>query len=102
MKLSEAIKPISYFKSHASEMIREVVENHHTMVITLNGEAKAVLQDIREYEKTQESLAMLKILAQSRKSLGEGQFKPFREAFHDLRKKSMETLRDEIYCLPCC
>jgi prevent-host-death family protein len=87
MKLSEAIKPISYFKSHASETIREVVENHHTMVITLNGEAKAVLQDIREYEKTQESLAMLKILAQSRKSLEEGQFKPFREAFHDLRKK---------------
>jgi prevent-host-death family protein len=87
MKLSEAIKPISYFKSHASEMIREVVENHHTMVITLNGEAKAVLQDIREYEKTQESLAMLKILAQSRKSLEEGQFKPFKEAFRDLRKK---------------
>jgi prevent-host-death family protein len=87
MKLSEAVKPISYFKSHASEIIREVVENHHTMVITLNGEAKAVLQDIREYEKTQESLAMLKILAQSRKSLEEGQFKPFKETFHDLRKK---------------
>lgn len=87
MKLSEAIKPISYFKSHASEMIHEVVENHHTVVITLNGEAKAVLQDIREYEKTQESMALLKILAQSRKSLVEGQFKPFKAAFRDLRRK---------------
>jgi prevent-host-death family protein len=87
MKLSEAIKPISYFKSHASEMIHDVVENHHAVVITLNGEAKAVLQDIREYEKTQESMALLKILAQSRKKLGEGQFKPFKKAFRDLRRK---------------
>jgi prevent-host-death family protein len=51
-KWSRAVKPISYLKSHASEMIREVVENHHAVVITLNGEAKAVLQDIRECEKT--------------------------------------------------
>jgi len=88
MKLSEAVKPISYFKSHASEMIREVVENHHTMVITLNGEAKAVLQDICEYEKTQESLALLKILAQSRKNLEEGKLKPAKEAFRELRGKT--------------
>ena len=75
MKLSESVKPISYFKSHASEVIREVVENHNTFVITLNGEAKAVVQDIREYEKMQESLAMLKILALSRKDLENGKFR---------------------------
>ena len=87
MKLSESVKPISYIKSHASEVIREIVENHGTMVITLNGEAKAVLQDIREYEKTQESLSMLKMLAQSRKSLEEGKVRPASEAFAGVREK---------------
>jgi len=87
MKLSESVKPISYIKSHASEVVREVVENRGTIVITLNGEAKVVLQDIREYENTQESLAMLKILAQSRKHLEEGKFKPARESFSGVREK---------------
>lgn len=87
MKLSESVKPISYFKSHASEVIRDVVEHHSSVVITLNGEAKAILQDIREYEKTQESMAMLKILALSKKSLDEGKLKPARGAFKDLRKR---------------
>ena len=90
MKLSESVKPISYIKSHASEVVREVVESHGTIVITLNGEAKAVLQDIREYEKTQESLAMLKILAQSRKNLEEGKFKAARKSINGVREKIKE------------
>lgn len=88
MKLSEDVKPISYFKSHASEVIRDIVEGHKTVVITQNGEAKVIVQDINEYEKTQESLALLKILAQSRKSLEEGKTKPFKDAFRDVRKKA--------------
>ncbi len=90
MKLSKAVRPISYIKSHASEVIRDVVEKHGTVVITLNGEAKAVLQDIREYEKMQESLALLKILAQSRKSFEEGKFKPAGEVFRGLRERAKE------------
>ncbi len=43
MKLSEAVKPISYIKSHASEVIRDITERHGSVVITLNGEAKAIL-----------------------------------------------------------
>jgi len=90
MKMSEKVKPISYFKSHASQVIRDIVENHGTVVITLNGEAKAILQDIREFEKTQESLALLKILAQSRKSLDEGKYRPMKETFNRLRDKVRE------------
>lgn len=59
---SESVKPISYFKAHASEIIREVSENGKTMVITHKGEAKVIVLDIAEYKKTQESLALLKIL----------------------------------------
>lgn len=96
MKLSEAVKPISYFKSHASEVIREIVEKHGSVVITLNGEAKAIIQDIREFEKMQDSIAMLKILAQSRKNLEQGKTRPVREAFHDLRKKTKELSGNEV------
>jgi prevent-host-death family protein len=86
MKLSENVKPISYLKTHASEVIRRIEDNHGTYVITVNGEAKIIVQDIHEYEKTQESLALLKILAQSRKSMEEGKVKPAEKAFDDIRK----------------
>lgn len=86
MKYSEAVKPISYFKSHASEVIRDVTDNKKTMIITQNGEAKVVLQDVRSYEQLQESLALLKILALSNKSLNEGKFKPAEKAFEDIQK----------------
>jgi prevent-host-death family protein len=87
MKLSEAVKPISYFKAHASEMIRDIGETRTPVFITLNGEAKAVIQGINEYEDLQESLALLKILAQSKKSLQSGKFKPAAKTFKDMRKK---------------
>ena len=90
MKLSDAVKPISYIKSHASEVIRDVVENHSSIVITLNGEAKAVIQDLQEFEKTQESLAMLKILAHSRINLEEGRVRPAKKSFRNLKKKTKE------------
>ena len=75
MVLSDKIKPISYFKTHASEVIRDVYENQKTMIITQNGEAKVILQDIKQYENTQESLALLKILALSNKNLKDGKVK---------------------------
>lgn len=87
MKLSESVKPISYVKAHASEIIRRIATEGKTLIITQNGEAKAVLQDIREYEEIQESLALLKILAQGSKSLDEGRIKPVGQAFKDIREK---------------
>jgi prevent-host-death family protein len=46
MKLSESIKPISYLKAHASELVREISDEHKTLIITQNGEAKVVVQDL--------------------------------------------------------
>ena len=96
MKLSETVKPVSYFKAHASEVIREVVEKQGAVVITLNGEAKAIIQDIREFEKMQDSIAMLKILAQSKKNLEQGKSRFVRESFHDLRKKAKDLGSNEV------
>ena len=90
MKLSESVKPISYFKAHASEIVRQIAKRQQPMVITQNGEAKAILQDIVQYEQTQESLAMLKMLAQSRNSLRKGDHKPVADAFSNLKKKIRE------------
>ncbi len=87
MKPSESIKPISYLKAHASELIRYVADNGKTLVITQNGEAKVIVQDVKVYEQTQESLALLKILAQSSKSLKDGKVKPADRAFADVRKR---------------
>lgn len=63
MKLSDRIKPISYIKAHASEVLRGLAGASEPLIITQNGEAKAVLQDIDAYEQTQETLALLRILA---------------------------------------
>lgn len=86
MELSKSVKPISYLKSHTAEVLRDVSEGQRIMVITQHGEAKAVLQDIASYEQTQESLALLKMLAQSSKSIQEGRGKPLKKAFSDVRK----------------
>jgi prevent-host-death family protein len=87
MKYSQSIKPISYLKAHASELIRNISTNKNTLIITQNGEAKAVVQDIKSYEQTQESLALLKILAQSTANLDKGRFKAASKSFLDIKKK---------------
>ena len=87
---SEDIKSISHLKAHASEIIRTVSDNQKTMIITQNGEAKVIVQDIKVYEQTQESLALLKILAMSSGSLKDGKIKPVDRAFDNLRKRIRE------------
>ena len=72
MTLSDRIKPISYVKSHASMILRELAEQGEPMIITQNGEAKAVLQDIASYEQTQETMALLKVLALGNRQIEEG------------------------------
>ncbi|MBN2364697.1 MAG: type II toxin-antitoxin system Phd/YefM family antitoxin [Calditrichaeota bacterium] len=90
MKPSKAIKPISYLKTHASEVVREVFQNRETLVITQNGEAKVVVQDIKVYEEMQDSLALLKMLALSSNSMKKKEFKSIDVSFRDIRAKINE------------
>ena len=87
MKFSEAVKPISYLKTHAASVLREVNENQKTMIITQNGEAKAVLLGVKEYERLQDSLALLKIVALGKKSVAEARVKTASKAFQSVRKR---------------
>ena len=93
MKYDEVIKPISHLKVHASEIIRDVSENRKTMIITHNGEAKVILQDVKVYVKTQESIALLKILALGNKEMEKGKYKTARKTFSDVKKKINEFKR---------
>ena len=87
MKFSESIKPISYLKAHASELVREVADGHKTLIITQNGEAKVVIQDIESYEQTMESMALLKILALGMRQIDEGKVAPAEDVIKRLRKQ---------------
>ena len=87
MKLSSQIKPISYLKAHAAEIVRNLSEQVQPLVITQNGEAKAVIQDIASYEQTQDTLALLKILALGNRQIEEGKIVPAEEAIQRLRER---------------
>ena len=87
MKLSSQIKPISYLKAHAAEIVRNLGERREPLVITQNGEAKVVMQDIESYEQTQETLALLKILALGTRQIEEGKVKPAEDVIKRLRER---------------
>jgi len=85
MKLTNQVKPISYLKANAAEVLEKLTEDRQPFVITQNGEAKAVLVDIASYEETQETLALLKILALGEAQIARGEVVPAREAIDAIR-----------------
>ena len=76
MKLSERVRPISYLKSHAAEIVRDFEENRSPLIVTQNGEAKIVVMDIRTYEEQIETMAFLKLI-----NLGKNIIMSFRQSF---------------------
>ena len=93
MKLRESVKPISYLKQHTADAVKKVNDNGSSLIITQNGEAKAVLMDIGEYEQTQESFALLKMLAQSKDSYQQGHHKSAKQALSNVKRR----LKDQGY-----
>jgi prevent-host-death family protein len=87
MKLSDNIKPISYLKANAAEVIENLKATHQPMVITQNGEAAMVIQSVADYEQTLETLALLKMLAQSQQAVSNGKTVTSAEAFSQLRQR---------------
>ena len=86
MKYSDQIKPISYLKANTAEILRRIAERGEPLVITQNGVATAVVQDIATYEQTQETMALLKILALGNRQIQEGKIVPVKVAIKRLRK----------------
>jgi prevent-host-death family protein len=86
MKYSDQIKPISYLKANTAEILRHIAESGEPLVITQNGVAKAVVQDIATYEQTQETMALLKVLALGNRQIQEGKVVRANVAIKRLRK----------------
>jgi prevent-host-death family protein len=87
VRYSTQIRPISYLKANAAEVLQELGEQREPMVITQNGEAKAVLQDVVSFEQTQETLALLKILALGNQQMAQGKSKPVGDVVKRLRAR---------------
>ena len=91
MRLTTSVKSISYLKQHTAEVISTVRESSEAVVITQNGEAKVIILDIADYEQSQETLALLKMLAQSKDAYARGEHKTAKSAFSDIRKAAKAT-----------
>ena len=93
MNLKEDIKPISYIKTNAAKILKQVNETHNPVIITQNGEAKAVLLDVESYQQMRDSIGILKILSQSERDIEKQELYPqekvFSEIENKLRKKQM-------------
>ena len=86
MTLSTQIRPISYLKAHTAEIVRNLHHQGEPLIITQNGEAKVVMQDIESYEQTQQTMALLKILALGNRQIEEGKARPATDTIRRLRE----------------
>jgi len=87
MNLQLAIQPISYLKAHAADLVESLARDGQPLIVTQNGKAKLVVQDIASYEATQETLALLRLVAQGRQEIDAGKAVPAKQAFAQLRAR---------------
>lgn len=88
MRYSTRVKPISFLKANAAEVLLDLAELREPLVITQNGEAKAVIQDVASFEETQEALALLKLLALGNRDIEAGRTRPAREVVARLKARN--------------
>lgn len=91
MGMLKRIKPVSWFKANAAEVLRNVAEDRTPYIITQNGEAKAVVVDIASYEATQETLALLKLVQMGREDVKAGRVRPFKDFIEDMRSRRYDA-----------
>ena len=96
MKLREDIRPITHLKTRAADLIKQVNRTRRPVVITQNGTAQAVLQDVDSYEKTLESLAMLQIICQGRKDIEEGRLVDHDTAMKQIKQRILDTQAADV------
>lgn len=87
MRPSKQIKPVSFMEENAYSLADVLDESGEPLILTQDGEAKFVLQSVKAYEETQETIALLKLLLLSEASIAEGGTRSAREAVEELRRK---------------
>lgn len=93
MNISEDIKPITYLKSKAADLLKQINETHRPVVITQNGEPRAVLQDPRSYENMRNAIGILKLISQGEEDIRSGKSKSQRDVFAEIEKSLKEKTK---------
>ena len=86
MNISRDIKPVTYLKSRASDLLRQINETHRPVIITQNGEPRAVLQDPESYEHMRNAIGLLKLISLGEEDIRDGKSKPQEEVFANIEK----------------
>ncbi len=86
MSIETDIRPITYLKSRAADLLNQVNETRRPVVITQNGEARAVLQDPQSYESMREALGLLKLISQGEEDVRKGRIRPQAEVYSRIEK----------------
>ena len=84
MSRATQIKPISYLRDNAADIVKDFADNPEPLIITQNGEAKMVVVEIKQYEGQQEQLALLRLIALGRKEYREGNYSDAQTFFDDM------------------
>ncbi len=87
MKISEDIRPVTYLKSKAADMLQQINETHRPVIITQNGEPRAVLQDPESYERMKSAIGLMKLLAQGEEDIRKGRTTEQEEMFKRLESR---------------
>jgi len=87
MKISEDIRPVTYLKSKAADMLQQINETHRPVIITQNGEHRGVLQDPESYERMKSAIGLMKLLAQGEEDIRKGRTTGQEEMFRRLENK---------------
>lgn len=87
MNIPKDIKPITYLKARAADLINQINETHRPVIITQNGEARAVLQDPESYESMRNAIGILKLISMGEEEIRDGKLKDQEKIFQDLENK---------------
>ena len=86
MNISQDIRPITYLKSRAADLLKQINETHRPVIITQNGEPKAVLQDPESYENMRNAIGILKLISLGEEDIRAGRAKAQEEVFDVMEK----------------
>ena len=92
MKITKDIKPVTYLKSRAADLLNQINETHRPVIITQNGEPRAVLQDPESYENMRNAIGLLKLISQGESDVRNGRVKSQEEVFKDIENSLKEKL----------
>jgi prevent-host-death family protein len=92
MNISTDIKPVTYLKSKTADLLKQINETHRPVIITQNGEPKAVLQDPKSYENMRNAIGILKLISQGEEEIKNGKSKSQEDVFKNIENVLKEKL----------